>query len=567
MLGLRSIALALSLLCAAAVSCTVSAADAEPALSLTTVDAGLGAPSSGSAPTEDAQLHAPAASDSRAVPENHAMAPDYGDPRGHAGFSFSSRDSAGAAQDNGLPRVKVEEIRETPVPVSSIDLTQQSADLWDRIRAGFSMPDLHSALVLDRQNWYASRPEQIKLMVERSRPYLFHIVEELEHRGMPTELALLPMVESAFNPMAYSRAHASGLWQFIPSTGKNYRLDQNWWYDGRRDIVASTAAALDYLQTIYEMNGDWHLALASYNWGENAVARAIDRNRRLGLPVDYSSLQMPGETRYYVPKLQALKNIVTNPAAFGIHLDPIPNAPYFATVQLNRDIDLELAARFADMPVEDLIALNPGHNRPVVSSSQSVSLVLPADKLEGFLENLASHDTPLTSWTKYAAKRGERLDRIAAAHGTTMQQLREVNGIRGSGRLQNDVELLVPASAEAQLPEGLFKAPATIWAEPEAARIVYTVRNKDTWTVVARKLRVRPADLQKWNAGAKLVPGQQLIAYRKDATGVRLINTSAALHGRKAAIAPAARPGTVHAPVRAAAASAYKKKIRTDSRG
>jgi membrane-bound lytic murein transglycosylase D len=297
------------------------------------------------------------------------------------------------------------------------------------------------------------------------------------------------------------------------------------------------------------MNGDWHLALASYNWGENAVARAIERNRKRGLPVDYSSLQMPKETRYYVPKLQALKNIVMNPAAFGIELEPIPNAPYFATVQLNRDIDLELAARFADMPVEELIALNPGHNRPVVSSSQSVSLVLPADRLESFLENVADHDSPLTSWQTYAAKRGERVDHIAAAHGTTVEQLRQVNGIRGSGRLQNDVELLVPASAEAQLPEGLFKAPATIWAEPETTRIAYTVDKKDTWASIARKLHVRTADLQRWNGGTKLVAGHKLVAYRKEGAGVKLVATSAGVHPQDAhatRVRAPAKPAATH---------------------
>jgi membrane-bound lytic murein transglycosylase D len=537
----RALALSLPLLCAAAVLpraaySQTAAGDGTAAASLP--EAALPA---GSADASDSQpgLHQP-------VPgEIRTMLPEPGQERA-AGTDPAAKSSpiatSGALErPQGVP-LKVEEIREAPATVSSIDLTQQPADLWDRIRAGFAMSDLHSPQVLDRQAWYASRPEQIKVMVERSRRYLFHIVEELERRGMPTELALLPMVESAFNPMAYSRAQASGLWQFIPSTGKNYRLDQNWWYDGRRDIVASTAAALDYLQTIYEMNGDWHLALASYNWGENAVARAIERNRKRGLPVDYSSLQMPKETRYYVPKLQALKNIVMNPAAFGIELEPIPNAPYFATVQLNRDIDLELAARFADMPVEELIALNPGHNRPVVSSSQSVSLVLPADRLESFLENVADHNTPFTSWQTYAAKRGERVDHIAAAHGTTVEQLRQVNGIRGSGRLQNDVELLVPASAEAQLPEGLFKAPATIWAEPETTRIAYTVDKKDTWASIARKLRVRTADLQRWNGGTKLVAGHKLVAYRREGAGVRLVATSVGVHPHNAHATPARAP-------------------------
>ena len=246
-------------------------------------------------------------------------------------------------------------------------------DLWLRIRAGFAIPDLVSPVVVQRQAWYAQRPEQLRIFVDRSRKYLFHIVEALERRGMPTELALLPMVESAYNPMAYSRAHASGLWQFIPSTGRNYNLDQNFWYDGRRDILASTNAALDYLQSLYEMFGDWHLALAAYNMGENGVQRAIDRNRAQRKPTDYQSISMPRETRAYVPSLQALKNIVANPAAAGIQLDPIPNAPYFVTVTLTRDIDLRVAAKLAEMPVEELVALNPAHNRPLVAAEHAPS--------------------------------------------------------------------------------------------------------------------------------------------------------------------------------------------------
>lgn len=274
-----------------------------------------------------------------------------------------------------LPSAAPGEVLRSLPPLKPIDLTLQADDLWQRIRHGFAMPDLVSDLVTDRQAYYLERPEYLIRMVERSRRYLHHIVEELERRGMPTELALLPMVESAFNPMALSSARASGLWQFIPSTGKNYNLSQNWWYDQRRDVVASTNAALDYLQTIYEMHGDWHLALASYNWGEGAVARAIERNRQAGLPTDYKSLSMPTETRYYVPKLQALKNIIAQPHLFGVSLPTIPNQPYFASVTKPAGIDLALAARLADTPLDEFRALNPAFNRPVmpgVASSRSI---------------------------------------------------------------------------------------------------------------------------------------------------------------------------------------------------
>ncbi|TMH25660.1 MAG: lytic transglycosylase, partial [Betaproteobacteria bacterium] len=314
-------------------------------------------------------------------------------------------------------------------PLHAIDLTRPADDLWDRIRNGFAMADLESPLVGVRERWYASQPEYLKRMIERSKLYLYYIVEEVERRGMPTEIALLPMVESAFNPMAYSRSHASGLWQFIPSTGKTFKLSQNWWADSRRDVVASTNAALDYLQALYELHGDWHLALASYNYGENGVARAIERNRAKGLPTDYLSLKMPPETRGYVPKLQALKNIISNPEAFGASFEPIPNEPYFVSVPTPSAIDIRLAATFAEMSVDELIALNPALNRPMISGPHTQMLVLPADRVDAFRRNLESYDQPLTSWQPYTMKGGDSLGRLAAKHAIALSKLKLANGI------------------------------------------------------------------------------------------------------------------------------------------
>ncbi|MFM9885874.1 MAG: transglycosylase SLT domain-containing protein [Burkholderiales bacterium] len=411
-----------------------------------------------------------------------------------------------------------------------------AVDLWQRIRAGFAMPDLHSKLVTQRQNEYANRPQMMKLLVERSRRYLFHIVEEIEKRGMPTELALLPMVESAFNPMAYSRAHASGLWQFIPSTGRVYNLEQDWWYDARRDVVASTSAALEYLQKIYEMHGDWHLALASYNFGEWGVARMVERNRRIGLPMNFASLRLPNETRHYVPRLQALKNIIANPEKFGIELDPIPNAPYFATVTLTGNIDLDLAARLAELPLEELIALNPGHNRPVVTSSKTPTLVLPADRLDSFMANLASYDKPHSAWQIYGALRGERLEEIASKHKISVDQLRQVNGIRGSGRLQTDARLLVPTGANTAGPvPGLFKSPATFSAEFIPRVLRHLVKAGETWQGIARRYRVRVQDLQSWNGGGTLIAGQSLTIQSSAAAPARTPAAKAANASRPSA--------------------------------
>jgi membrane-bound lytic murein transglycosylase D len=362
-----------------------------------------------------------------------------------------------------------QEIRDDLPPMPTIDLTTSPDDLWARVRNGFGMPDLDSPLVANRQAWYLNRPEMLQRIFDRSRRYLHHIVGELERRGMPTELALLPMVESAFNPLAYSRARALGMWQFIPSTGKNYKLDQNWWLDERRDIIASTSAALDYLQTIYEMHGDWQLALASYNWGEHAVARAIAKNQAKGLPTDYASLSMPGETRYYVPKLQALKNIVAHPELFGIALEPIPNRPYFGTVDIPGDMDLALAAKLAEVPIEEFVALNPAFQRPLIrGGDRAGQLVLPSEKLQTFranLERYAASDLPLANWRTHSLKAGEQLDAVAKRYGLTVAHLKQLNGITPRVKLHTGFNLLVPGPG-AQLPDRLAAQLPKMPSEP-----------------------------------------------------------------------------------------------------
>jgi len=341
----------------------------------------------------------------------------------------------------------VQAVQETTAP-PLIDLTVAPDDLWQRIRHGFGMPDLHHPLVADRQSWYLNRPDMLRRIFERGRRYLFHIVEELEQRGMPTELALLPMVESAFNPRAVSTARAMGIWQFIPSTGRDYNLNQNWWVDERRDIIASTDAALTYLQKIYEMHGDWHLALASYNWGEGAVGRAIAKNQARGLPTDYASLTMPAETRYYVPKLQALKNIIAHPEFYGFHLAPIPNQPYFDTVMKPERIDVAVAARLAEIPVEEFVSLNPAYHRPVINGGQAgEGLLLPVDKIDIFMSNLERYeaqDRPLSNWLTYPMKKGDTLAKVAARFKLSEARLRLINGITPRVRVRPGFNLLVP---------------------------------------------------------------------------------------------------------------------------
>jgi membrane-bound lytic murein transglycosylase D len=356
-----------------------------------------------------------------------------------------------------------------------VDLTVPPDDLWQRVRNGFAMQNLGGTLVTQRQAWYLNNPETLRRTLERSRRYLYHIVVELEKRGMPTEIALLPFVESSFNPLAYSPARAHGMWQFIPSTGKNYNLQQNWWLDQRRDIVASTNAALDYLQYIYDMHGDWHLALASYNWGEGAVGRAVAKNQRLGLPTDYASLKMPDETRYYVPALQALKNLIAEPQLFGLKLDPIPNLPFFGLVERDGPMDVALAARLAEIPVAEFVSLNPAYSRPQMPAVGNSFLLLPAEKVDTFRNNLLLHeaqDKPLSAWKIYALKKGEKLDAVAKRYQISGGQLRQLNGITKKTRIVPGMNLLVPGpDAVISHMELNMKLPQTPAAPPKAMKV------------------------------------------------------------------------------------------------
>jgi membrane-bound lytic murein transglycosylase D len=361
--------------------------------------------------------------------------------------------------------------------VEEAEAAAPSKNLWGRITRGYGMAPFESELVREWESWYANRPDYVARMIDRSSHFLFHIVEQVEKRGMPTEIALLPMIESAYNPVAYSRAHASGIWQFIPSTGKDFGLRQSWWYDGRRDVIAATDAALDYLEKLYGMFGDWQLALASYNWGEGAVSRAIERNRAKGLPTDYESLTMPAETRGYIPKLIAVKNIILNPARFGLTIADIPNEPYFEVVTLKRHIDLKLAARFADMPVDEFKFLNPGHNKPVIRAREAERIVLPKHKVATFRSNLAKHDRPLVTWEAVTLRRGQKADRLAAEHGITLAELKQLNGLQNQKRLVAGQALLVPlkSGADPQLPD-LPVTPVSLPKAVQAAKAAATTK-------------------------------------------------------------------------------------------
>lgn len=432
-----------------------------------------------------------------------------------------------------------------------------SNDIWDRIRRGFAMQDLEGTLVDDRTQWYAARPDYMERMVGRSSRYLYHIVEELERRKMPTELALLPFVESAFNPQAESTAKAAGMWQFIPSTGKSYNLKQNMFRDERRDVLASTDAALDYLSRLYDMFGDWHLALAAYNWGEGAVSRAIARNQARGLPTDYASLTMPNETRYYVPKLQAVKNIIANPATYGVKLPEIPDHPYFVTVTTSRDIDVALAAKLANMPLDEFKALNPSFNRPVILGAANPQILLPFDNAERFQYNLNTYRGGLSSWTAVTVDSRERVEALAARLNVDADTLREINRIPKGMRLKAGSTVMIPRSErhDQDISASLVDT-AMLSVEPDvpdAKRIVVRASRRDTVVSVARRYGVSPRQVQSWNklSGSKLVAGQSLVLM---------------VRPNSAAAARAARDDDDDTPVRAATRGKPEPRGRADSK-
>lgn len=388
-------------------------------------------------------------------PEPPAAAPDPGPPPPVAPAPAAEPEATPPA--DRIPRARLDPLE---------DGTR--GDLWARVRAGFAMPDLDNELVRKWEQYYAQRPDYVQRMAERGARYLFHIVEEIDRRGMPTDLALLPFIESAFNPEALSVARAAGMWQFMPGTGRDFELKQNLFRDDRRDIIASTRAALDYLQLLYTRFNDWHLALAAYNWGQGNVGRAMQRVKA-GEANVYEKLRMPNETRNYVPKLQAIKNIVARPEAFGLVLPPLENHPYFITVTITRDIDVALVAELSGLTIEQFEQLNPQLNKPVILASVTPQLLLPYDSANRFVTALAAHRGPLASWTAWVAPRTLKPQDAARQVGMTEQRLREVNRIPDRMLVKAGSTLLVPrAPHHAEDVAAPLADKATIALAPEA---------------------------------------------------------------------------------------------------
>jgi membrane-bound lytic murein transglycosylase D len=411
--------------------------------------------------------------------------------------------------------------RRPDMPRIRLDPSQDSerSDLWQRIRRGYAMPDLDDELVRKWEQYYAGRPDYVQRMTERGGRYLFHVVEEIERRGMPTDLALLPFIESAFNPQAMSHARASGMWQFMPATGKDFELQQNLFRDDRRDVLASTRAALDYLQRLHDMFNDWHLALAAYNWGQGSVQRAISRNSKLGLATDYSSLRMPDETRNYVPKLQAVKNIIARPTHFSIQLPALENHPFFLSVAIERDMDVALAARLAGLSLEEFQFLNPQMNKPVILAAGTPRLLLPYNNANRFVRDLSQHRGALASWTAWVAPKTIRPADAARQVGMPEAELREVNRIPARMLVKAGSTLLVPRGSRMTADVSEHIADHAMMAlAPEARplrRLAFKAgKQGESVVAVAKRYRLTPAQVAQWNdvgAQSRFKAGQTVI--------------------------------------------------------
>lgn len=395
-----------------------------------------------------------------------------------------------------------------------------SIDLWQRIRNGYGIEETALNPETQKQlDWFASRPEYINLVADRAKPYLYYIVGELEKRNMPLELAFLPVIESSYQPLAHSNSNASGLWQFIPGTGKLFGLDQNWWYDGRRDIIQSTDAALDYLQKLHTDFGDWQLALAAYNGGEGTVGRAIKHNQKLGMPTDFWSLNLPKETASYVPKFMAIAHLLNDPADYNLTLNTIEDSPVFTIVDTGSQIDLALAAKLAEISTDEIYQLNPGFNRSATSPQGPHRLVLPLDKADIFQEGL--NDLAMderVNWSKHTVQSGESLQSISKRYKTTVSAIKRINGIKTkSNIIRLGSNLLIPIP-----PSNLDNSSLANLDQPtDSDKQIYAVNPGDTWWDIANKHSIDVMELTQWNDKSPkdtLSIGQKLIIWTKSKT-------------------------------------------------
>ncbi len=404
--------------------------------------------------------------------------------------------------------------------------------IWQRIRLGYQLDLSVEHRRIDAQfNWYSRNPEYMARVSKRAERYIHYVTEELERRDLPMELALLPIVESAYDPFAYSHGRAAGMWQFIPGTARYYDLSINWWYDGRRDIVASTRGALDYLEKLHSYyDGDWLLALAAYNSGQGNVNKALRKNRRRGEPLDFWSLDLPRETRAYVPKLLALAKLVNDPLRYNVHLYPVPNQPYFAVVDTGSQIDLAEAAKLAEIEIDELYRLNPGFNKWATAPEGPHRLAVPVAAEERFAQNLA--DLPPEErlhWKRYTVEPGDSLLLLAKRHNTGVDTIRQVNNIRGN-IIRAGQPLLIPVASEsgghyALSAEQRRTAIQNRQRGEDREQVFHTVQSGDSFWTIARQYGVKVSQLARWNGMSPrdtLRPGQKLSVWTQQPVQARI---------------------------------------------
>jgi membrane-bound lytic murein transglycosylase D len=478
--------------------------------------------------------------------------------------------SAALVQDSDDPAGAAAPPIDPMRPDARVDLDDRSAriDLWQRIRKGFAIPDIDDRYVKQREKYFASQPEYMARMTDRGSRYLFHIVEEVQRRGLPTELALLPFIESAFNPEAMSSARAAGMWQFMPATGRHFDLKQNIFRDERRDVLASTNAALDYLTRLHGMFGDWHLALAAYNWGEGNVQRAVRSNRAAGRAAGYANLKMPFETRDYVPKLQAMKNIVLRPADYALTLPVLENHPYFLAVPISRDIDVALVTQLSGLPLEQFKQLNPQMNKPVIVAAGTPQLLLPYDNANAFVKALPLHKGPLSSWTAWTVPKTMKAADAAQAVGMEEDELREVNAIPPRMLVQAGSTLLVARSRNRDGDVSVRMADSAMISfspdGPALKRVALKVGNGgDSVAAIAKRYAVSAQQVAQWNRvapGARLAPGSTVVVYVPNTRGAP--SAKAAVRTAKAVPTARAKASAKRSskPVKVAAGSATRKR-------
>ena len=440
----------------------------------------------------------------------------------------NGEDSAsGAPLDDAISpelQAKAQQAREKlDNPARQSDASTRTDDLWSRLRAGFTMDhSVDNARVQAQLDWYVRHPRYIDRVVERGSRYLHYIINETEKRGLPSELALLPVVESAFDPFAYSHGRAAGLWQFIPSTGKYFGLTQSWWHDDRRDVIAATDAALTYLERLANrFDGDYTLALAAYNSGGGTVSSAMRRNRNVGKATDYWSLTLPTETRHYVPKLIALAKIFDDPKAYGIDLPPLKDEPYFEVVDTGSQLDLAQAAELAGVDIDEIYLLNPSYNRWATNPDGPHRLLVPKQQAEAFQTALAEFPSEQrVSWQNYKVRKGDSLNTIARKFSTTPSVIQQVNKLN-SDLIRIGQQLLIPSSTKGSDAYALSQAQRlerTQDRKRSGNKIRYTVRRGDTFWDIAREHRVSVREVAAWNGmapGDPLIPGKELVIWSK----------------------------------------------------